>query len=131
MELSTIVNAFIGIFISVFTAYLTHKVKQRDEEMISYRKEREAKEAAELQRRMIEDKARDALTLGMARTMLLMNYDRAVSKGCYSVTERDVYHALYEAYKDAGGNGVIDELAEKIVKLPTEPQKTKRTKEET
>ena len=125
-EISTIINSCIGIFISVFTSYLTHKVKQRDEEMIKYRREREEKEEAEIRRRLVEDQSRDQLTLGMARTMLLSNYDNAVSKGFYTVTERDVYHELYEAYVGAGGNGVIHELAEKIVELPTEPPTKKR-----
>ena len=72
-EISTIINSCIGIFISVFTAYLTHKVKQRDEEMMRYRREREEKEEAEIRRRLVEDQSRDQLTLGMARTMLLSN----------------------------------------------------------
>ena len=125
-EISTIITGVIGIFISVLTAYLTHKVKQRDEEMRQYRKEREEKEEEQIRRREAEDEARDKLTLGMARTMLLSNYDRAVDKGCYTVTERDVYHELFEAYVGAGGNGVIRELAEKIVDLPTEPPKEKQ-----
>ena len=124
-EISTVINTCIGIFISVITAYLTHKVKQRDEEMIKYRKEREEREEAETRRREEEDISRDHLTLGMARTMLLTNYDYAVAKGYYSVTERDVYHQLYEAYVGAGGNGVMTELAAKIVLLPTEPAKEK------
>ena len=125
-EISTFITGVIGIFISVLTAYLTHKVKQRDEEMRQYRKEREEKEEEQIRRREAEDEARDKLTLGMARTMLLSNYDRAVDKGCYTVTERDVYHELFEAYVGAGGNGVIRELAEKIVDLPTEPPKEKQ-----
>lgn len=120
-EVSTVINTCIGIFISIITAYLTHKVKQRDEEMVRYRKEREEKEEEEQKKRESEDQSRDLLTLGMARTMLLSNYDNAVDKGYYTVTERDVYHELYAAYKGAGGNGVISELANKIVELPTEP----------
>lgn len=94
-EISTLISGVIGIFISVLTAYLTHKVKQRDEEMRQYRKEREEKEKEQIRRRETENEARDKLTLGMARTMLLMNYDRAMDKGYYTVTERDVYHELY------------------------------------
>lgn len=119
-EISTIINGVIGIFISVFTTYLAHKVKQRDEEMRQYRKEREEKEKAEMLKREMEDRSRDSLTLGMARTMLLDNYNKCVEKKCYTVTERDVYHELYQAYTGAGGNGVIHELAEKIVELPTD-----------
>ena len=118
--ISTIINTCIGIFISVFTAFLTHKVKQRDEEMIKYRRQREEREARETERRIREDQARDSLTLGMARTMLLDNYYKCRDKGTYTVTQRDVYHQLFAAYTAAGGDGVIDELAQKIVKLPTD-----------
>ena len=128
-EISTIINTGVGIIISVFTTYLAHKVKQRDEEMMKYRKEREEKEREEAERRESEEQSRDQLTLGMARTMLLLNYDRAMDKGYYTVTERDVYHELYIAYSGAGGNGVIRELAEKIVELPTEPPKKGRKEE--
>ena len=128
-EISTLITGVIGIFVSVLTAYLTHKIKQRDEEMVRYRREREEREAAQIRRRETEDEARDKLTLGMARTMLLLNYDRAMDKGCYTVTERDVYHELFEAYVGAGGNGVIRELAEKIVDLPTEPQNHRKETE--
>ena len=71
----------------------------------------------------IRNEANDQLTLGMARTMLLDNYEKCVTKGYYSVAEREVYHKLYEAYRHDKGNGVIEELAEKIVDLPTEPPK--------
>lgn len=125
-EVSAIITSCVGIIISVFTGYLTHKVKQRDEDFVRYRREREEREEEEVRRRESEDMARDKLTLGMARSMLLDNYSRCVDKKCYSVTERDVYHELYEAYVGAGGNGVIHELAEKIVELPTEPPTKKR-----
>ena len=128
-EISTLITGVIGICISVLTAYLTHKVKQRDEDFVRYRREREKKEEAEVRKRESEDQSRDQLTLGMARTMLLSNYDRAVDKGFYTVTERDVYHELFEAYVGAGGNGVIRELAEKIVDLPTEPSKNRKEDE--
>jgi hypothetical protein len=39
------------------------------------------------------------------------------------VEERDVYSKLYESYKFDHGNGVIDEIAERIRELPMEPPK--------
>lgn len=125
-EIGAIITTCVGIIVSVFTGYLTHKVKQRDDDFVRYRREREEKEEAEIRRREQEDQSRDQLTLGMARSMLLDNYYRCVDKKCYTVTERDVYHELFEAYVGAGGNGVIRELAEKIVELPTEPLSKKR-----
>jgi hypothetical protein len=63
------------------------------------------------------------LTLAMARSQLLDNYERCMDKGFYTVDEREVYHELYEAYHKDGGNGIMTDLREKIVELPTEPPK--------
>lgn len=122
-EVNAVITTIVGILISVFTTYLAHKVKQRDEEMIRYRQEREEKEAADAKAREEREKDMDLLTIGMARTMLLNNYEKCIEKGYYSVSEREVYHKLYKAYSGAKQNGIIDEIAEKIVDLPTEPPK--------
>lgn len=74
----------------------------------------------------VKIKQRDAertIILAMSRTMLLDNYEKCVNKGCYTVEEREVYHKLYEAYKDDGGNSVIDDIAPRIRRLPLEPPK--------
>ena len=77
----------------------------------------EAREQAAAERR---------LTLAMARSQLLDNYERCMDKGFYSVDEREVYHELYEAYHKDGGNGIMTDLREKIVMLPTEPPDSHR-----
>ena len=115
--ISAIVGGGVGILVSVLTAYLTHKINRLSDKMATERKNSEEK-----------DKARDQLILGMARTMLLDNYEKCVDKRFYSVNEREVYHMLYKAYKRDNGNGVIEELAEKIVDLPTEPPEKKEGK---
>ena len=69
-------------------------------------------------------KQRDAersIVLAIARTMLLDNYEKCAKKGYYSLDEREVYSLLYDSYKDDGGNGVIDAIAERIRELPMEP----------
>ena len=118
--LNAILSTVLGIFVSVLTALITHKLKQFDENAAKYRKEREAKEQKEAEERKLREEANDQLTLGMARTMLLNNYEYCVNKGYYSVAEREVFHKLYEAYRRDNGNGVIEDIAEKIVQLPTE-----------
>ena len=80
----------------------------------------EAREQAAAERR---------LTLAMARSQLLDNYERCMDKGFYTVDEREVYHELYEAYHKDGGNGIMDTLAEKITRLPTEPAHDKKLME--
>jgi hypothetical protein len=99
--------------------YLSSQFKRGDEKREEARIER-----AEIERKKIEQReAERTIILAMSRTMLLNNYEKCLNKGFYSVDERDVYSKLYEAYKDDGGNGVIDTIAEHIRKLPIEPPK--------
>lgn len=81
-------------------------------------------ERAESERKAAKQReAERVIILAMSRTMLLNNYEKCVDKGYYTLEEREVYHKLYEAYKDDGGNSVIDEIAPRIRKLPLEPPK--------
>jgi hypothetical protein len=78
-------------------------------------------EQAEAERKKIKQReAERTIILAMSRTMLLDNYEKCVNKGCYTVEERKVYHELYEAYKEDGGNSVIDDIAPRIRELPIE-----------
>lgn len=84
-------------------------------------------ERAEAERKKIEQReAERVIILAMSRTMLLNNYEKCMDKGCYTVEEREVYHKLYEAYKDDGGNSIIDEIAPRIRALPMEPPKEEK-----
>ena len=81
---------------------------------------------AENERKKIEQReAERIIILAMSRTMLLNNYERCVEKGYYTVEEREVYHKLYQAYREDDGNGVIEEIAPRIRALPMEPPKDK------
>jgi hypothetical protein len=81
---------------------------------------------AETEQKIIEQReAERSIVLAIARTMLLNNYEKCLSKGYYSVEERDVYSKLYESYKLDHGNGVIDAIAKRIRELPTEPPRDK------
>lgn len=83
-------------------------------------------EQREAERTAIEQReAERSIVLAIARTMLLNNYEKCLSKGYYSVEERDVYSKLYESYKLDHGNGVIDAIAKRIRELPTEPPKNR------
>lgn len=81
-------------------------------------------EQAEAERKKIEQReAERVIILAISRTMLLNNYEKCMDKGCYTLEERKVYHELYEAYKDDGGNSIIDDIAPRIRALPIEPPK--------
>lgn len=84
---------------------------------------------AESERKAIEQReAERIIILAMSRTMLLDNYEKCVNKGYYTLEEREVYHKLYEAYKNDGGNSVIDEIAPRIRRLPLDPHQAARSK---
>lgn len=120
---NTVLTTVVGILISVFTGYLSLKVRQLDQKNQAYRKEREEKEAEEAEKQKVREQAINKLTLGMARTMLLNNYQACLAKGYYSIDQREVYHELYQAYRQDSGNGIIQQISHKIVELPTEPPK--------
>ena len=81
---------------------------------------------AENERRGIKQReAERTIILAMSRTMLLNNWERCMDKGYYTVEEREVYHKLYEAYREDDGNGIIEEIAPRIRALPMEPPKSK------
>ena len=83
-------------------------------------------EQAEAERKAAKQRdAERVIILAMSRTMLLNNYEKCVDKGYYSLEEREVYHKLYEAYRDDNGNGVIEEIAPRIRALPMEMPKSK------
>lgn len=99
--------------------YIKRKLERFDGKREDARIEQaEAERSAARQR-----EAERVIILAMSRTMLLNNYEKCVDKGYYSLEEREVYHKLYEAYKDDGGNSVIDEIAPRIRRLPIEPPK--------
>ena len=99
-------------------------LQEANEATVAYREarnEQDKKHSAE----------REALIKALTDTMrsrLLDFFERCHEKGYYTVEERDVYHPLYERYKSEpfNGNGVMDELHDRIVGLPM----TKEEKEE-
>lgn len=103
----------VAIMVKLFGRRLDHFDEKRELARV---------ERAEEKKR--EGKQRDAernIILAIARTMLLDNYEKCISKGYYSIDEREVYSKLYEEYKRDGGNGIIDMIADRIRELPLEP----------
>jgi hypothetical protein len=96
--------------------FIKRKLEKFDDKRDEARTER-----ADAEKKATEQReAERVIILAMSRTMLLDNYEKCVSKGYYTLEEREVYHKLYEAYKDDGGNSIIDEIAPRIRKLPIE-----------
>ena len=105
IELTAVIAALIAAIASIMVAVIQQRAARA---ATSYRRQREEREAIKAD-----------LDLCIARIMLLNAYYKCVAQGYYSVEERDVYHQLFLVYKAKGGDGVIDDIAPKIVKLPT------------
>ena len=110
MPLGEIISVAVSAFVTIVTGVILFVLKANISDLKKYREERENKE-----------KAKDELVLGMARVMLIENYNRCEEKGYYSTEEREVYRKLFDAYTINGGDGVIDQLAPKLRALPTKP----------
>ena len=111
------------LMVPIIVFVLKHFVGKRLDDFDGKREEARMARAEADRRATKQREAERTLILAMTRTMLLDNYEKCIDKGCYTVEEREVYHTLYEAYKDDGGNSVIDEIAPRIRRLPLEPPK--------
>lgn len=108
MPVGEIVSVVVSAIVSIIAGIVLFVLKANLSDLKKYRSEREKKE-----------EAKDELIVGMARVMLIENYNRCEEKGYYTTGEREVYGKLFEAYKTNGGNGVIDQLAPKLRAMPT------------
>ena len=115
----SVVIAFVAELIAapIIVAIISRKLNNFDEKREVARHER----AEEKRHEREIHKAEHDIILSISRTMLLDNYEKCMTKGYYTVDEREVYSALYEQYVKSGGNGIISAIAGRIRELPTEP----------
>ena len=112
------------VMLPILAALIKRGIERRLDQFDNKRDEARI-ERAETERVKIKQReAERTIILAMSRTMLLDNYEKCMDKGYYTVDEREVYHELYKAYKDDGGNSVIDDIAPRIRELPTKPPKS-------
>ena len=107
------------VMIFVIEHFIGKRLDQFDEKRDEARAAQEEAESKAIEQR----EAERSIVLAIARTMLLDNYEKCAEKGYYTLEEREVYHKLYESYAMDGGNGVIEEIAPRIRRLPIEPPK--------
>ena len=108
MSIGEIVTVSVSGMVTLITGILLWILKSYIGDMKQYRTKRER-----------EEKAKDDLLLGLARCSLLENYYKCEAEGVYPLQTREVYGSLFSAYKECGGDGVIDQLAPKLQKMPT------------
>ena len=111
MTLGEIIAVIVSAAVTVVTGIVLYILKGYIADLKKYRGERETKE-----------KAKDELLLSIARVLLLENYRHCVQKGYYSMEDREVYGKLFAAYKESGGNGIIEQLGIKLREMNTHPR---------
>lgn len=115
----------IGIITSIISATLSGilaiVMKNINDDARQYRQQRKALEDAQKKEEVAKRQKEELALLAIMRTMLKDNADKCFEKNFYSVEEREIYSALYKVYKEYGGNGVIDEMGNRLRPLPYEP----------
>lgn len=122
---ATVLNIILSVFTAAISSALAIIMKNVNDDSRAYRKQR-AEQEEELKKEQEEEKEkRDDALLAIMRTMLKENADRCFEKGFYTVEEREIYSNLYKVYKMYGGNGVIDEMGNRLRPLPYEQSEDK------
>ncbi len=69
----------------------------------------------------IEQTKNEAIAAGvqsLLRDSIVSNYNKYLDKGYCPIYAKDSIKKIYEAYHNLGGNGVITELYNKVLKMP-------------
>lgn len=77
----------------------------------------------EYKKLLLKFKEHDAVKLGvqaLLRDRIYQMYTHYMDKGFFPLYARENVSALFCQYKLLGGNGMIDDLMEKLMSLPTE-----------
>ena len=121
---TVIITGVVELLAVPVVVFLVKRVIAKRLDAFDEKREEARLERAEVERRKIEQReAERTIILAISRTMLLNNWEKCMEKGYYTIEERDVYHKLYEAYRNDSGNGIIEEIAPRIRALPMEPPK--------
>lgn len=63
------------------------------------------------------------LLMGLAFSKIIQQSEMYIERGHISIDEyKELYHYLYEPYKNMGGNGTAEKLMNEVKNLPTEKQ---------
>lgn len=116
-----IVGIITSIISAVISGFLAIIMKNINDDTRQYRQQRKEQEDALKKEAELKQQKEDLALLAIMRTMLKDNADKCFDKGYYSVEEREIYSTLYKVYKEYGGNGVIDEMGNRLRPLPYEP----------
>lgn len=96
------------LIISAFVGFVFWKLRKIDDKKDEKSEEKEQQEKAKQKR----NKDKDDLLLGLARISLINKMQESLDRGFTTQADYEVISALYEPYKELGGNGVVEHLYE-------------------
>lgn len=118
MDMTMIIGIITSVISATISGILAIVMKNINEDTRSYRNQRAEEEKEAQEKDVASKKKQEDAILAIMRTMLKENADRCFEKGYYTVEEREIYSNLYKVYKAYGGNGVIDEMGNRLRPLP-------------
>ena len=110
---------FAQIGIMILNGILTLVISWAGYKLNKYRKAEEQK----TEEKEKHEKARDALNLSVARSMLMRECNHYIRKGYAPIYAVQSTEEMYNAYHDFGGNGAITSLMEDFRALPHYPKR--------
>ena len=75
--------------------------------------------SSKLKRNKAKEKAIEEGVQALLRNELVREYREYKAKGELSILDKDNIEAMFEQYKNLGGNGTVKHLVEEILELPT------------
>lgn len=118
---SCVSTAALGI-VGIMLRRVEKKMDAKDADNAAYRAKCERREAEAKERREADDRALGRGVMSLMRQTLIEHHDRVMAQGFYpNDAERESIHEMFLAYKELGGDGVIDVNHDEIIKLPTQP----------
>ncbi len=118
MDMTMIIGIITSVISATISGILAIVMKNINDDTRSYRNQRAEEEKEAQEKDVASKKKQEDAILAIMRTMLKENADRCFEKGYYTVEEREIYSNLYKVYKAYGGNGVIDEMGNRLRPLP-------------
>jgi len=67
-----------------------------------------------------KQKATDGGLQSLLRAELIRTYEKSIDRGYCPIYSKDAFEKCYTAYHNLGGNGVIDEIYNAVMALPTQ-----------
>jgi len=67
-----------------------------------------------------KQKATDGGLQSLLRAEIIRTYEKSIDRGFCPIYSKDAFEKCYKAYHNLGGNGVVDEIFNTVMELPTQ-----------